>query len=439
MLLGTFIYSPASAAGETDAAVEAWLRFVDITQLQGILERTLPQDRGPIMWRSNNNNVVNRRLVRWDTRHPRGIFHTGFLPWIELDSVIENPTDPALNLDLFVRNNIPSVYVSTAQVRPNGGVWTPRDRANSFRYDIFAPGGIDVNPTLAPHPFENQDEVAFVGGIHSRLIYGALELDESRRQVMYHVNPHFPGDTPTNAPRHPRTPHTTDNSIPAPSQLFCSNPSDSFDPNSDTCGNSMKRSTTTDNTNCNELMRSDEDIEASCSHCFEVHVSAIKFWQSDELGQIEPYGEIYAYLDSMERSVILWKVDGSSTAVPGVDQGSPQAKQCVVLRRESGDDSNNVCFGGCVKESDGGFSDDEVLTNFVMPPSCISTSPQTDPSRIYNYTSTDSPDGKVEIDFKVQLCSNCSSNALKCSGRGMSPGNVSYITVVIMFACLLHY
>jgi hypothetical protein len=45
-----------------------------------------------------------------------------------------------------------------------------------FRYDVDAPGGIDVNATLPHNTFANELEVAFPGGIDASYVRGAREV-----------------------------------------------------------------------------------------------------------------------------------------------------------------------------------------------------------------------------------------------------------------------
>jgi hypothetical protein len=61
-----------------------------------------------------------------------------------------------------------------------------------WRYDIAAPGGVDVNETLdlaAPHP--ERREVLYPGGVDSRYIRGAQRLEGGRPVGPYLTNPGF--------------------------------------------------------------------------------------------------------------------------------------------------------------------------------------------------------------------------------------------------------
>lgn len=61
-----------------------------------------------------------------------------------------------------------------------------------WRYDIAAPGGVDVNETLdlaAPHP--ERREILYPGGVDSRYIRGAQRLEQGRAAGPYTTNPGF--------------------------------------------------------------------------------------------------------------------------------------------------------------------------------------------------------------------------------------------------------
>ncbi|MBY8882307.1 scabin-related ADP-ribosyltransferase [Actinacidiphila acidipaludis] len=61
-----------------------------------------------------------------------------------------------------------------------------------WRYDIAAPGGVDVNETLdlaTPHP--ERREVLFPGGVDGRYVRGAQRLDRGRPVGPYVINPGF--------------------------------------------------------------------------------------------------------------------------------------------------------------------------------------------------------------------------------------------------------
>ncbi|KAG8793443.1 hypothetical protein FRC12_002739 [Ceratobasidium sp. 428] len=128
------------------------------------------------------------RLIRWDNRHPDEIFSEGFRPHVtptDQDGITQENAD----LGAFVDRNVPSIFVATARyyAHPDGGHgtrWIPRARANMFEYEIFAPGGIDVNLSLGrSNAFANQREVTFPGGIRPEFIRTARQYDRAGRVV----------------------------------------------------------------------------------------------------------------------------------------------------------------------------------------------------------------------------------------------------------------
>lgn len=195
---------------ELDATVNPVFRLVDRDRVSRILETGASYT---VQWRTrsvtdqrrtDNREIQAERewLWRWDFEFPRNIFRNGFLPRVSVEEMLCEDAagrHTSTNLRSYVASNIDSVFVSTTR-----GRWAPRSRARAFRYDIFAPGGIDVNPTLGPHNYENQMEIAFVGGIRTEYIYGATEYDANNRQIRYHINPSYQGPADPLASRHNR-------------------------------------------------------------------------------------------------------------------------------------------------------------------------------------------------------------------------------------------
>ncbi|RYO97561.1 hypothetical protein DL765_011162 [Monosporascus sp. GIB2] len=135
------------------------------------------------------------RLVRWDYRHPNVIFRDGFLPQYaaQPEDALE---DRHVDLHQYVSNNVESVFVGTARFyrAENSRVtrWQPRSVANRFEYEIFAFGGIDVNLSLGfDHPYFNQREIAFPGGIRPEFIRTAREYGPDGNVVRIWANPGF--------------------------------------------------------------------------------------------------------------------------------------------------------------------------------------------------------------------------------------------------------
>jgi hypothetical protein len=75
---------------------------------------------------------------------------------------------------------------------PHVQIWTPRNRASTYQYEIFAPGGIDINLSLgSANRYSNQNEVTFPGGILPQYIRTAREFDANGRLVQIWSNGGF--------------------------------------------------------------------------------------------------------------------------------------------------------------------------------------------------------------------------------------------------------
>lgn len=128
----------------------------------------------------DNDQDIIEAVYRWDGRPPEEIFQTGFRP--------RPPNDPRdltryYNLECFVNSagspvdETPaetSVFVSTTRSTR----WRPSVRASCilYRYEIFAPGGIDAVLTLRDrNHYPNQQEISFAGGIGPQYIRTARE------------------------------------------------------------------------------------------------------------------------------------------------------------------------------------------------------------------------------------------------------------------------
>ncbi|ARF67010.1 hypothetical protein B7C51_03105 [Paenibacillus larvae subsp. pulvifaciens] len=139
-----------------------------------------------------------QRLLRWDRRPPNEILVNGFIPQVVDQHLLPEVTD----LYEYVKSNTKSIYVSTTKTRYKDGKrqqpWSPRTRDNGviYQYEIFAPGGIDVNRSFGEQsPWPNQLEVAFPGGISPEFIRSVREIHDGRIQRIW-INPNFqdPGE-----------------------------------------------------------------------------------------------------------------------------------------------------------------------------------------------------------------------------------------------------
>lgn len=126
-------------------------------------------------------------LYRNDNRHPSEIYETGF-----------HPRDSS-NTDLhgYVHGNHPSAFVGTT-TNPDAN-WVSR-----YRYEVDAPGGLDVNKTMPDNPYRHIDqEVAFPGGIDRKHIKGAWEILPDGSKGEWMPNPHYEASTPKTPPSPP--------------------------------------------------------------------------------------------------------------------------------------------------------------------------------------------------------------------------------------------
>lgn len=196
------------------AATELWILSLFLGTLTNYIERNwyiVPRQGAPevsVAWRParvlnhqrrevNDNQI---RLLRWDQRPPNEIFEMGFIPQIRY----AEPESQATNLYGYVRSNTHSIFVSTTTTRINesGRVykpWTPRNLSGiRYQYEIFAPGGIDINTSFGiDSPFPTQNEIAFPGGIRPQFIRSVRQINNGVVERIW-VNPNFidPGELP---------------------------------------------------------------------------------------------------------------------------------------------------------------------------------------------------------------------------------------------------
>lgn len=170
---------PDSAFRGVSAAIPQPASAEDVVdQLSSIINGlTLYNTEGPrILYRNpDNDQDIIEAVYRWDGRPYQEIFQTGFRP--------QPPNDPQYlddyyNLERFVNgagspaDETPaetSVFVSTTRSTS----WRPAVTADCilYRYQIFAPGGIDAVLTLGDrNHYPNQQEISFAGGISPQYI-----------------------------------------------------------------------------------------------------------------------------------------------------------------------------------------------------------------------------------------------------------------------------
>lgn len=346
--------------------------------------------------RSRSNREIEAEkewLWRWNREHPERIFASGFVPRADFSDYVLGLPNEVTNLRTYVATNHSSVYVSTT--RRN---WRPRSIQGTFRYDIFAPGGIDVNPTLGHHRFETQGEIAFVGGIRTEYIFGATEYGSNSRQIRYHRNPFYRGIPNPRARLFQRVCQLATRTY-----TLLSRSPQSFCPDPRRSSKRKKRSIST------ELMRVSGDLSDpmnSCSYWYKVEVKFLKFAQSGELGQIEPYGKVEVYskgrltLDHVYHKSVVWNTPRGKNERVDQNKEIKLPNACWVIQADRNSDKVPVCFDGNVQESDSLSSDDNIAT---FKKKCRNTEPNRYPSRSY-FIQASGFDGNFEVAFSVTPC-----------------------------------
>ncbi|WP_230543806.1 lonely Cys domain-containing protein, partial [Streptomyces griseus] len=169
---------PVSPTPPVDPAVVA---AVPVT-LEGA---TLPD----ALWRDHDGP-----LYRFSPDGPERIFSEGLKPYgPEMVHLIDHVYGGSALVPntVFASSTANPHYVrDSALSNPLGA--DALHRRYRWRYDIQAPGGIDVNATLGlASPFPDQEEVLFPGGIARRYIRGAQPMMSGMAVGPYVPNPHF--------------------------------------------------------------------------------------------------------------------------------------------------------------------------------------------------------------------------------------------------------
>lgn len=187
-----------------ESSVVDWVRHHSAVDLEQQINARISEHEEfrnrVIEWRTDEltdyrNRLISarsERLVRWDSRSPEQIFREGFTP-----RNVDPDDESAVDLASYVLNNTPSIFVGTARyysaTNSQPTRWVPRNRGvYTYEYEIFAPGGIDVNLSLGQsNPYWNQREIAFPGGINPMYIRSAREYNSDGRLVQVWNNGGF--------------------------------------------------------------------------------------------------------------------------------------------------------------------------------------------------------------------------------------------------------
>ncbi|WP_030056620.1 MULTISPECIES: putative T7SS-secreted protein [Streptomyces] len=154
----------ARDAGRTEAAVTP----VDIEKIDVGARGYKP------VWRESSEP-----LWRYDDRHPDEIFgdgSPGFKP----------QNNDNYSLWGYAQANRESIFVGATR---DPAYSLPRN----FKYEIDAPGGIDINKTLEDFDYNHahESEIAFPGGVKAENVKGAWRLDDNRSPVEWIPNPRY--------------------------------------------------------------------------------------------------------------------------------------------------------------------------------------------------------------------------------------------------------
>ncbi|MYR40176.1 hypothetical protein GTX14_35475 [Streptomyces sp. SID4944] len=143
---------------------------------------TLPE----ALWRDHDGP-----LYRFSPDGPDRVFTEGLRPYgstmLHLIDHVYNTTQGSV----FASTTANPDYVrDSARANPAGA--PALFQRYRWRYDIVAPGGIDVNATLGfASPFPDQEEVLFPGGVAGRHIRGAQPMLNGEPAGPFIPNPHF--------------------------------------------------------------------------------------------------------------------------------------------------------------------------------------------------------------------------------------------------------
>ncbi|PBC69606.1 hypothetical protein BX265_6938 [Streptomyces sp. TLI_235] len=124
-------------------------------------------------------NLVRRQsnslVWRFDNRSPTEIFASGFKPW----------APGKFDLESYLEVNDRSGFVGTTR---NLNI---RHIPADFRYEIWKPGGIDINKTVPGYDLSHDEEVAFPEAIDPGFIRGAHAIGPDGNPGKWIKNPDF--------------------------------------------------------------------------------------------------------------------------------------------------------------------------------------------------------------------------------------------------------
>jgi hypothetical protein len=124
---------------------------------------------------------------------PEEVFGSGLRPCGDrLVHVLDHARDGGRPDSLWVTASRDIGWLRARIAAEEGAAGAEIANRYGWRYDIAAPGGVDVNATLdvaAPHP--RRREVLFPGGVDGRWIRGAQRLEQGRPAGPYTINPGF--------------------------------------------------------------------------------------------------------------------------------------------------------------------------------------------------------------------------------------------------------
>ncbi|WP_101378293.1 hypothetical protein [Kitasatospora sp. GP30] len=161
-----------AAAQQPDRLAAAADPNVDLSGLDGVT------------WRDSNET-----LWRFTDRSPQKIMQDGGMtPW--------DPTNTNLN-EYVADNRVQSAFVGTT--RDPG-----YNLVRKYRYTLDAPGGIDVNASIADNVHWREHEIAFPGGIKLEHIKGWETWDPLAQQWKgYTANPYYRPPLGAGTGKHP--------------------------------------------------------------------------------------------------------------------------------------------------------------------------------------------------------------------------------------------